>query len=421
MRCEKYDLVILGVTLEAVKIAEIFTQFYPRKAVAIITQNQSLLAHIEVSLVPPIIHAFPVDEKLLSKAIEWLEMTRDTLKEKYSFGVLATWGVTVIEGEFEFINLAKKEGKVKDRMIRSNQYFITTSPVSFVPDCLSLVESGYETLESISHPSRLEKLPQNLIMLGGRIESLAWCQSLQKLGKNVTLVIETRHLFPQEDQDIIQLLIAQLEAEGIKIITGSPLSQVREINGKKWLQVGDFAVETDEIILSIDLENPLTQFNLSFPLVEEHSFIHLIPSLVTINDDCHSLFNLVFPLIKEYDSKSFFYRIVSWIRRIQKNYFNQLSPNLTSFIISSYPPLCRVGLTEKQAKKQFKGKVEVITKVLRTLIPNAQGEETINYYKFILNPKGQLVGVYYFGENAALISIIMREKIIAKKRFHPNE
>lgn len=97
----------------------------------------------------------------------------------------------------------------------------------------------------------LETLPQRITIVGGSLLSLEVAQTLARFDKDITLVFKERRILPQEEPETSRLIQAQLEAEGIEILTDSPVTQIKEIAGTQWLQAGDRAIETELIFLEI--------------------------------------------------------------------------------------------------------------------------------------------------------------------------
>ncbi|MHC5733015.1 MAG: NAD-binding protein, partial [Nostoc sp.] len=81
-------------------------------------------------------------------------------------------------------------------------------------------------------------LAKNWVIIGGIPQSIEIAQTLARFGCSVTLVVKHPYILPHLDPDIAILLQAQLEVEGVRVLTKNPVTQVRLIGDKKWIQAG---------------------------------------------------------------------------------------------------------------------------------------------------------------------------------------
>jgi pyruvate/2-oxoglutarate dehydrogenase complex dihydrolipoamide dehydrogenase (E3) component len=58
------------------------------------------------------------------------------------------------------------------------------------------------------------------------------------------------------------LLQATLEAEGVRVLTQTLVTQVQQIQDKKWVQAGDEAIETDQILICAGQQPNVEDLNL---------------------------------------------------------------------------------------------------------------------------------------------------------------
>ncbi|HEY9906874.1 MAG TPA: FAD-dependent oxidoreductase, partial [Thermosynechococcaceae cyanobacterium] len=182
---------------------------------------------------------------------QWADATVSRLADLHAPAVLASLGVEVIVGSGAFYRKPTLGFEVNGRSLRSRHYFLAagsclvpSSPVSLDPvsphiDGLQTV--GFLDVSAIE-PAHLRQL-DSLVVLGKGPASVELSQALARLGWRVTLATSDDRLLPQSDPEAAQLIQAHLEAEGVRVLSHAPVTQVRSIDRKKWVQVGKQAIE----------------------------------------------------------------------------------------------------------------------------------------------------------------------------------
>ena len=78
-------------------------------------------------------------------------------------------------------------------------------------------------------PNLSEIIPQRLAIIGGDPKGIELAQYFARLGLEVIMITPATQILAQEDPDAVQLIQCQLEAEGVKILTQTPIIQVKKI------------------------------------------------------------------------------------------------------------------------------------------------------------------------------------------------
>ncbi|MBI2533506.1 MAG: FAD-containing oxidoreductase, partial [Deltaproteobacteria bacterium] len=123
-----------------------------------------------------------------------------------------------------------------------------------------LAEAGYYTNETIF---TLTELPARLVVIGAGPLGCELAQSFQRFGSRVTMITDGAEILPKEDRDAAAIVRAQLEKDGVKIITGARMERAESKNGAKslTLTVANKTIELacDGILVSVgrtpNLEN----------------------------------------------------------------------------------------------------------------------------------------------------------------------
>ena len=255
-----YDLVIIGNTLEAFFAASQAIKFKARVALVLGNENQiswqeidSLMLNYFTDVRTHCNELIQSDVRLnsivlldVNQLIKWKNEVKQSITIANLLENLANSGVDIIEESGGFCRLPKLGFVLKNRTLHSRRYLLAMGFISKIPQIPTLEEVGYTTLETLN----IEQLPDRLVILSKTFIGIELAQQLNRLGKQIVLILEKSNIFLQEDKDILKVLQSIVEAEGIKLLINCSITQVKKIDNNKWIQVGDVAIETDEIIIT---------------------------------------------------------------------------------------------------------------------------------------------------------------------------
>lgn len=409
----EYDLVIIGLTPEGIYTALNAVSLKAR--VALVSQNcqgennalyRYSLSDLgrryeECKKAAKFGISGQIDAINLETAIARTEKAIATIAEQNSPAILSAAGVDFIEGMGEFCRRPRLAFRVAERKLRSRSYLLAMGIRPRLPELKSLQEVGYLTPDRLWRSPTLQQLPQSLAILGNTPLALELAQSLVRLGKTITLAIDTR-ILPQEEPEAARLIQAQLEGEGIELFTYSSVTQVKKIGAKKWLQVGDRAIETDEIIWAFGCQPNLEGLNLEALGIDPVS-----PKINRKGQTCNSQIYICgghgFELshFSQYDADITLHHAISCSTR--KGDRDRL-PHL----VCTDPNLTRIGLTENQAQQKYgENKIVVYHRYFKQVPLAILREEITGFLKIILNRKGAILGATIVGSQATeLINLL---------------
>jgi pyruvate/2-oxoglutarate dehydrogenase complex dihydrolipoamide dehydrogenase (E3) component len=144
------------------------------------------------------------------------DYVRGAIQQVYQFESpeeLQRQGLDVLMGSARFIG--PKSIEVADQVVHSTTFLITTGARALVPPIAGLSEVPFLTYDQIFENDRL---PQNMIVVGGGPIGSELAQAYQRLGSQVTVVAD--RLLPKEDQDVRELIERVFEREGICFVKG---------------------------------------------------------------------------------------------------------------------------------------------------------------------------------------------------------
>jgi mercuric reductase len=139
--------------------------------------------------------------------------------------------INVLEA-YDRVKLIEGDARLESpRMVRVNgvvyeasSIIVATGSRPWLPDIPGLAES--DPLDSTS-AFELTRLPESMIVLGGRYIALEIAQMFARLGTKVTVLQRSERILPTEDADLTEALTGYLRDEGLRIETSVRVREVR--------------------------------------------------------------------------------------------------------------------------------------------------------------------------------------------------
>lgn len=418
----EYDLVVIGGSSAGVYAAVAAARLKAR--VALVEQRPGETGSLEHTLmeVGRVAHqmrasaqfgVYPPEASLgvsvrCDRAMQWAEAVVSTLAERNSRANLESLGVEVIFGAGQFCQ--PLSFTVNGRQLRARAYLIATG-IHSQPNIPGLETIGYLTREDIFrlNSPRRSQWPQEVLVIGGELSGTQLSQTLTRLGSQVTLIAEGPHILAQEDPEAAGLIQAQLEAEGVRILTHSRVTQAKEIDGKKWVLAGAQAIETSEILLTVG-QRPPEELNLAAVGVKVGpQGIEVNNKLQTSHPQIYACGDVIggyqLAHVANYEAGVALKNALFW-PIFQVNY------RAVPWAVLTDPELARVGLTEVEASQRF-SRVRVLKQFYKTLDRAQMRGETTGFCKLIVQGNGTVLGAHLVGPAAGevvhLIALAMRQ------------
>lgn len=344
------------------------------------------------------------------EAMRWSREVVSTCSEQHSPAILASLGIDVIDGIGEFCRRPYLGFVVNNRRLRARGYLIATGFRSIIPEIEGLQTAGYLTPETWQQEFP-QQLPTSLVVIGNGGIAIELAQTLTRLNCEVTLVVSTTHILPDEDLEAATLIQSQLEAEGVRVLTESLVTQVRNIDGKKWVQAGNQALETDEIMLAIEQQPNLENLNLEGVGVKFNAQgIKLNQKLQTTNSRIYAC-----GFRQDYLAR---YEANIAVKNILFVPVFKVDDRGIPASVFSDPQMARVGLTEAQARQRYGKDVMVARQYFKTLDKAQILGETTGFCKIVGRQNGEILGASIVGQEAVeligAMAFCIRQKLKIK-------
>ncbi|MBI1974427.1 MAG: mercury(II) reductase [Candidatus Zambryskibacteria bacterium] len=186
-------------------------------------------------------------------------------QEKYEKVLKNLEYITAIEGKAKFVSQNEIEvthstnsGQAGEKL-SAEKFIIATGSTAIIPFIENIREVGFIThIEAL----RLEKQPEELVIIGAGPLGLEFAQMFSRFGTKVTVLQRGDSIFPHSEKTLTDRLAEVLSKEGITIKTNVEVKGVRKENGKKVIlyTINGTQEETaaDEILLAAG-KTPNTQ------------------------------------------------------------------------------------------------------------------------------------------------------------------
>ncbi|MUL35246.1 dihydrolipoyl dehydrogenase family protein [Gloeocapsopsis dulcis] len=414
-----YDVVILGGSLTGRYAAILATHQFKAKVALVEPPQQKIFPHL---LTP---YALTYLGKLRQQcsdiatvavnrsSVPWAEVMQEAkgvvtnIEELYSPVVLAALGVDVVSGNGQFERTPSLTFSVNRRQLRSRSYLLATGSRPVIPNIEGLQATGYYTLPEVLSVLTSPNPPTRWVIVGGDPSGIQMAQIFTRFGLDVTLIVRHSRILPQEDPEITQLIQAALEAEGVRILTATPVSQIKQIQGKKWVQAGNQAIETDEVLLCAGQQPDLAHLNLETVGVRlgeaqrqrrsHRNRLVLNAKLQTTHPRIYACGEAIggYPLtnIANYEAAIALKNALYFPR-------NRVDYSSIPWAVFSEPQLARVGLTETQARRSY-GDVVVLRQYFKSVAAAQMEMATTGVCQVVVLPNGEILGATIVGSYAA--------------------
>ena len=170
-------------------------------------------------------------------------------------------GVEVIEGEAMI--KSPYEVEVNGRTLTTRSIVVATGARPFVPPIPGLGEIDYLTSDNLW---QLRELPQRLLVLGGGPIGCELAQCFARFGAQVTIVEMAHRLMIREDEDVVELVTARFEAEGINVLAGHTAKSFEVVEGENILTAEyrqeSISIPFDQVLVAVGRMANTTGFGL---------------------------------------------------------------------------------------------------------------------------------------------------------------
>jgi dihydrolipoamide dehydrogenase len=333
---------------------------------------------------------------------DWTKMLarKDEVIQKLRGGIgalLKAAGVQVFNGTASFLdrkNIVVNGGDDNGTKIEADNIIIASGSESLVPGFIPESPKVLTSTELLS----IKKIPKSLLVLGGGVIGCEFACLFAELGTEVTVVEMLPSILPNMDKEVARVLTQKMKQAGIKIMTGTAMSDIkataRGVSGK----VGDETVKAEYLLVSIGRKAVSENLNLGAAgvKIDERGW-------VPVDEHCKTNVPGIYA-IGDIGGKIWLAHLASAmgicaVENIAGNR-NEFSYDLVPGCIFTSPEIGTVGKTEEQLKEE--GINYNVGKFPFAALGKAMAiDETDGFVKILADAEtDQVLGVHIVGPHA---------------------
>ena len=168
----------------------------------------------------------------LAAVMDRVRSVIDTIQEHDSPERFCRLGAEVRFGDPRFVD--DRTVSVEGDRLTARAWIVATGSSPSIPPVEGLADVPYWTNETVFSQ---KELPGHLLVLGGGPIGVEMAQAFRRLGSKVTVIEFADQLLGAEDPDIAAILQHRLEAEGVKVLTGTKAVKAAAVNSSVLLRV----------------------------------------------------------------------------------------------------------------------------------------------------------------------------------------
>ncbi len=325
-------------------------------------------------------------------------------------------GVTCLQGSARVVSpwTVSYEGSSGKQEISARSIIIAAGARPIVPHLPNLSEVEYATSDTIWD---LNKLPNNLIVIGGGAIGSELAQAFQRLGSKVILIESANRILMKEDTEVAETISNQLSDEGVAILTRH---RAKGFIKEKNIQTlvcdspnGEVKLNFDRVLFAIGRRANIQGYGL-----EDIEAISTQDIVLPTNEFLETRFPNIYACGDVTGRMQFTHAAAhqAWYAAVNA-LFGQLKKFTVDFscvpwATFTHPQVARIGLNEDDANRK-NVKYEATVYGLDELDRAIADSEDHGFVKVLTYPNSdRIIGVTIVGENA---SEIISEFVLAMK------
>jgi pyruvate/2-oxoglutarate dehydrogenase complex dihydrolipoamide dehydrogenase (E3) component len=410
-----YDLVIIGNTFAARVAALQAAEWSARVALVMPQSSPDTGAHLyPQALAQASIHAV---KRSPHYPWQYAQTAIEHLTIQNSLQVLVTNGVDIIEGTGSFQRHPQLAFNTARRSLRAKRFLLAMGSQPPINHPITgLMATGYLTIATLPNVVNRAEIPQRWAIIGEEAIGVELAQSLCLLGYEVTLIVASERILPQEDPDVVAEIQFQLESTGVRLITGAMVTEAGLQDGCKYVIVNRRIIHIEEIFVAAP-EQPLTDsFDLVAARVECDGGVLVDDKMETSNAQVYACGSVCGGVRGGYYGEHLaeYEAIIATNNALSRRSLITKYDRLPWTIFST-PEIARVGMTEEAASDRLQKRFTVLRSHYRDNPKALLAEADQGFVKLLVRRSGQIVGATIVGVNASeliqVISLAMWQKI----------
>ncbi|MCL1989166.1 MAG: FAD-dependent oxidoreductase [Firmicutes bacterium] len=255
--------------------------------------------------------------------------------------------VSVLDGVASFLSPTEIAVNLNNKFtkVTGERFFINTGSTPIIPE-IPGIDTANNILTSES-AMELDKLPQNLVVIGAGYIGLEFAGMFNSFGANVTVLESNPVFLPNEDDDISAAILTDLTNSGIAVHLSTTVEKISDTeviaNGKSY--------KADKVLIAVGRKPNIDDLQL------QNANIELSNGYIKVDETLQTNVPNIWAMGDVRGGPQFYYLSTDDFRIISNQLFGDKSRKLSDrnpvpYSIFTNPTLSHIGLTEKSAKEQ---------------------------------------------------------------------
>ena len=298
------------------------------------------------------------------------------------------------------------------RILTGDQVFLNLGTQPAIPPI-----TGLKDAQPLTHIEALELdyAPAHLIVLGGGYVGIEMAQAYRRFGSRVTIVQAAPRLLDREDFDVADEMQRILGDEGIRVLTGANVANVRGRSGDRVsltvrTSSGEHELEGTDILVATGRVPNTAGIGLEEAGVELDA-----RGYIRVNERLETTASNVWAIGECAGSPHFTHVSVDDFRIIKDNLAGgsrTARDRLVPYCLFTDPPLAHVGLTEREAEGQGIA-VRVARLPMSTVLRTHTTDETRGFMKALIGSDDRILGFTMIGAEAGEVMTAVQTAMLA--------
>lgn len=327
-------------------------------------------------------------KKIKERKDEIVKMFRTSAQKS----IESTEGLELVLGEASFSG--EKELTItsigKKEIVTGDWIFINTGAEASIPKLKGLKSVNYLTSTSILE---LEEIPEHLIIIGGSYIGLEFGQMFYRFGSKVTVLEEASRIMEQEDEDVSAELTKILQDEGLDILTGINIDEVKSEMGQISLNLhsthGANKITGSHLLIATGRIPQIEPLNLEIPGIGIDETGNII-----VNEKLETNVGGIYALGDVKGGPAFTHISYNDFTIVYRNLIEKTNYSIADrpvpYCMFTDPQLGRIGLSENDAIK--KGLEFMVAKIPMSKVARGiETNETLGFMKAVVDPKSKKI------------------------------
>jgi pyruvate/2-oxoglutarate dehydrogenase complex dihydrolipoamide dehydrogenase (E3) component len=325
-------------------------------------------------------------------------------------------GAELIMGAGQFVAPNTLEVQLNDggtRQLAGARVFLNVGTHATIPNIPGLATAGPLThIEALE----LDRVPAHLIVLGGGYVGLELAQAFRRFGSGVTIVEHGPQLAGREDPDVADAILQVFRTEGIEVLFSAETLRVQGRSGERVSLLvrtpdGEQTLDGSDLLAAAGRTPNTAGIGLDVAGVEVNA-----RGYITVNDRLETSAPDVWAMGECAGSPQFTHVSFDDFRIIRDNLAGgsrTTRDRLIPFCMFTDPPLARVGLNERDARR-LGMEVRVATLPMSAVLRTRTIAETHGFMKALVEAQSdRILGFTMLGPEAGEVMACVQTAMLA--------